>query len=97
MKFIRYSINLLRLTGISAAVALILLASMTATAKVAHASGVVQQNLRGESELPWLFAVYMITWAVFFGYIFMISRRQREMSKEIEALKRALADRESKS
>ena len=65
--------------------------------RTAFASGMVQQNLRGESELPWLFAVYIITWAVFFGYIFMLSRRQREMRREINALKRALADRETKS
>ena len=53
-----------------------------------------QQQLRGESELPWLFAVYAITWAAFFGYVFVMSRRQREMRAEIAALKRALAERE---
>lgn len=49
---------------------------------------------RGEAELPWLFAVYAITWAAFFGYVFVMSRRQREMRAEIAALKRALAERE---
>ena len=53
-----------------------------------------QQQLRGESELPWLFAVYIITWGAFFGYIFLLSRRQRDMRNEIEVLKRVLADRE---
>lgn len=53
-----------------------------------------QQQLRGEAELPWLFAVYAITWAAFFGYVFVMSRRQREMRAEIAALKRALAERE---
>ena len=53
-----------------------------------------QQQLKGESELPWLFAVYIITWAAFFGYVFVMSRRQREMGREIEALKRAVADRQ---
>ena len=53
-----------------------------------------QQQLRGESELPWLFAVYIITWGAFFGYIFLLSRRQRDMRHEIDVLKRALADRE---
>jgi CcmD family protein len=51
----------------------------------------------GESELPWLFAVFFITWAVFFGYAFVMSRRQREMKREIEALKEALAARERQS
>ena len=93
MKFIKCLVNMARYLGISAVAAFISLAAMTITAEVAYASGTAQQNLRGESELPWLFAVYIITWAVFFGYVFVISRRQREMRREIEALKRALADR----
>ena len=53
-----------------------------------------QQQSSDESGLPWLFAVFFITWAAFFGYVFIMSRRQREMRREIEALKRALADRD---
>ena len=52
-------------------------------------------GLEGESELPWLFAVFFITWAAFFGYVFVMSRRQREMRREIDALRRALAQREA--
>ncbi len=48
------------------------------------------QQQRGESELPWLFAVYVITWAAFFAYVFIMSRRQHEMQREIDTLKRAL-------
>ena len=47
-----------------------------------------------EANLPFLFAVYIITWAAFFGYVFYLSRRQRDMRGEIEALKRALTLRE---
>ena len=47
-----------------------------------------------DSELPWLFAVFFITWASFFGYVFLMSRRQREMQREIEALNLALQERE---
>ena len=47
-----------------------------------------------EANLPFLFAVYIITWGAFFGYVFYLSRRQRDMRSEIEALKRALAQRE---
>ena len=97
MKSIRCSFNLALSARISLAGAFISLLGIALPSRTAYASGVAQQNLRGESELPWLFAVYIITWAVFFGYIFVISRRQREMRSEIEALKRALADRESKS
>ena len=92
-KFIRCSTKLARLTGIFGVGVLILVIAEFMAARSVYASGVAQQNLRGESELPWLFAVYIITWAMFFGYIFMISRRQREMRVEIEALKRALEDR----
>ena len=52
------------------------------------------EEREGESELPWLFAVFFITWAAFFAYVFVMSQRQREMRREIEALKRALAERE---
>lgn len=63
-------------------------------AAVVSADSTTQQQARGEAELPWLFAVYIITWAAFFGYVFVMSRRQREMRAEIEALKRALAERD---
>ena len=52
-------------------------------------------EMDGESELPWLFAVFIITWAAFFAYVFIMSRRQREMQREIEMLKRSLEDREA--
>ncbi len=59
--------------------------------------GVPQQSdeMDGESELPWLFAVFIITWAAFFAYVFIMSRRQREMQREIEVLKRSMEDREA--
>jgi CcmD family protein len=50
----------------------------------------------GDAELPWLFAVFFITWAAFFGYVFVMSRRQREMQREIEALSLALQEREQR-
>ena len=55
------------------------------------------QQARGESELPWLFAVFIITWAAFFGYVFVMSRRQNEMRREIDILRRVLAERERHS
>ena len=52
------------------------------------------QDRDGESELPWLFAVFFVTWAAFFAYVFMMSRRQRDMQRELETLRRALAERD---
>ena len=48
-----------------------------------------------EANLPFLFAVFIITWAAFFAYLFITARRQREMQREIEALKAVLAEREA--
>ena len=47
-----------------------------------------------EANLPYLFAVFFITWAAFFGYVFIMSRRQREMQNEIDVLKAVLDERE---
>ena len=47
-----------------------------------------------EANLPFLFAVYILTWAGFFGYAFYMSRRQRDMRREIDALKQVLLDRQ---
>lgn len=55
------------------------------------------EHTRGESELPWLFAVYIITWAAFFGYTFVMSQRQREMRREIDILRRVITERESRA
>ena len=50
-----------------------------------------------EANLPFLFAVYMITWAGFFAYTFVMARRQREMRRELDALKAAIAEKEAAS
>ena len=51
------------------------------------------QERSPEANLPYLFAVFIITWAGFFAYVFFTSRRQRQMEREIEALKTALHER----
>ena len=50
-----------------------------------------------EAALPSLFAVFMVTWAVFFGYVFYTSRRQREMRREIDTLRMAMSEMEQRS
>jgi CcmD family protein len=39
-----------------------------------------------DSNVPFLFAVFSITWAAFFGYAFYIRRRQRDLEREIAEL-----------
>ena len=46
-------------------------------------------------NLPYLFAAYAVTWAAFFVYAFFMSRHQRELEREIQELKEALAVREN--
>ena len=50
-----------------------------------------------EAALPSLFAVFMVTWAVFFGYVFYTSRRQREMRRELDTLRAVLSEMEQRS
>ncbi|MBI2170650.1 MAG: CcmD family protein [Chloroflexi bacterium] len=47
----------------------------------------------GESNLPFLFAVYTVSWLAFFAYAFFMSRRQRELRREIEELRRQQAEK----
>ena len=44
------------------------------------------------SNLPYLFAAFAVSWAVLFGYLFYVNRRQHEMKKEIARLQRLLDD-----
>ena len=52
-----------------------------------------QEGKAAEANLPFLFAVYAITWLAFFGYAFYLSRRQAELRQEVEALRQALQER----
>ena len=75
---------------LSAAIAPAVTLAYESAPAISAATDAPAQQQRGESELPWLFAVYAITWAAFFAYVFIMSRRQREMQSEIDTLKRAL-------
>ena len=72
--------------------------AVSAADSVPAAAEVPESPQQGEdgssgSELPWLFAVFIITWAVFFAYVFVMSRRQREMQQEIDTLRRTVQER----
>jgi CcmD family protein len=53
-----------------------------------------QDNTNTETNLDYLFAIYLITWVGFFTYIFIVSRRQRTMEREIEGLKQLLSQQQ---
>lgn len=46
------------------------------------------------AHLPFLFAAFVVSWAAFFVYAFFITRRQQEMRREIDDLRRALEEQE---
>ena len=98
MSFIkgRFDNRIARAARLAAPVAVALCAALI-WAALAPSTAFAQQSQptsSPEANLPFLFAVYIITWAAFFAYAFYVSRRRREMQGEIEALKRALEDRE---
>lgn len=63
-------------------------APVTVTVIDGVASAVVDRE-QGDLErnLGFLFAVYLVTWAGFFAYIFIVSRRQSDLAREIDALR----------
>ena len=94
-----------RVTTLGAAIAMAILA-LSAIGVAGAYEGPLQAAAQGaapaqegsgpEANLPFLFAVYIITWAAFFVYVFYVSRRQRELQNEIRDLKRALEEREER-
>ena len=59
----------------------------------AAAGGVPQENTNTSTNLGYLFAIYIITWAGFFAYIFLVSRRQRSLEREVRNLRKLVTDR----
>ena len=63
---------------------------------VASGAGNAQNGSDPESNLPFLFALYTITWLAFFAYAFYMTRRQSELNREIQELRRMLEQREQR-
>ena len=60
-----------------------------------QAAAAAQENTNENTTLGYLFAIYMITWAGFFAYVFVMTRRQKSMENEVAALRLLLNDQES--
>ena len=43
--------------------------------------------------MPYLFAAFSVVWIVIFLYAFSISRRQRELAREVETLRQMTEER----
>lgn len=63
-------------------------AAITVTSQNGIATSVVERESgRLETNLSYLFAVFAVTWAGFFAYIFFVSRKQRELQREVARLR----------
>ena len=65
------------------------------SAGAALAASAAQGDYDPGGNLPFLFAVYTITWVAFFAYAFYVSRRQRELRREIEELRRVMEEKDA--
>ena len=63
---------------------------------VSMAQGESRNDLEPDQNLGFLFSVFIVTWAGFFGYAFLMSRRQREVRREIDTIK-ALVEEQKES
>ncbi len=78
----------IRIALFLAAILLLALVPQLALAKpIAHG------DAPGESNLGFLFAGFTVVWVAFFAYVFYMSRRERELRREIEELRRQVAER----
>ena len=93
----------MRITRGSAAVlaALLLVLIPAATAAFASSDPIVtaaalsaEENTNPNTNLGYLFAVYIITWSGFFAYIFIVSQRQRALERQIDDLKKLLGEKQ---
>ena len=55
---------------------------------------VLAQISSPSSNLSFLFVAFLVTWAAFFAYAFFVNRRQRELQREIEELRRSVEDQD---
>ena len=60
---------------------------------VVLAAGQGQADSNPEANLPYLLGMYTVTWAAFFAYAFYMTRRQRELRRQIDELRRSLEER----
>ncbi len=73
--------------------ALIAVGALLAVAAPAALAAPSAQGAPGESNLGYLLAGTLLTWAGFFAYAVYIARKNRELRREVEELRAALAER----
>jgi CcmD family protein len=73
------------------------LALMAALVPQVMMAATANQEFKGENNLPYLFGGFVIVWLGFFGYVFYLHRRERELRRELEALRREIKERQEGS
>ena len=75
-------------------VSLAILLLLLALAAPAALAAPLAQDAPGESNLGYLLAGTLLTWAGFFVYAVYLARKNRDLRREVEELRRMLAERE---
>ena len=66
-------------------------AAITVSSQNGVALSVVERESgKLETNLSFLFAVFAITWAGFFAYIFFVSRKQRDLQRQVARLRASM-------
>lgn len=73
--------------------ALIAAAALSALAAPGALAAVSAQSAAGESNLGYLLAGTLLTWAGFFAYAIYVARKNSALRREVEELRTALAER----
>ena len=76
---------------IVAAAATLIVLALTAPAALAAPAA---QDAPGESNLGYLLAGTLLTWAGFFAYAVYLWRKNRDLRREVDDLRRTLGERE---
>ena len=74
--------------------AAVYVAALAALVPLTALAAVAPQDAPGESNLGFLLAGTALAWAGFFAYTFYLGRKNRELRRDIEELRRTLAERE---
>ena len=76
-------------------VAYVIVLSLYLSFGLAGASHATEEGRSPESNLPYLFAAFAVTWVGFFAYLLYISHRERELRREMRALRKTLEEQEN--
>ena len=70
------------------AIATMLLTSSFLTVPVFAQNGSTENVINSKSNLDYLFFTFAITWIIFFGYLYYIAQKQKNLGDEIKEIKK---------